>query len=112
MFEGAHFRLPQSKGPGTQRPVELETGGKAWGRASSSLLVLGHKCGLEVGMAQKTVVAGGWGRGRRMGVAWENRLHASRLSLLQAYLHSMCIIHRDLNSHNCLIKLVRPTVLA
>lgn len=34
------------------------------------------------------------------------------LLLLQAYLHSMCIIHRDLNSHNCLIKLVCPTVLA
>lgn len=31
--------------------------------------------------------------------------------LFQAYLHAMCIIHRDLNSHNCLIKLVRPTSL-
>lgn len=34
------------------------------------------------------------------------------LFVLQAYLHSMCIIHRDLNSHNCLIKLVRFTLPA
>lgn len=36
---------------------------------------------------------------------WES-LTPAFLLLFQAYLHSMCIIHRDLNSHNCLIKLV------
>lgn len=36
---------------------------------------------------------------------WEP-LTPGLLPLFQAYLHSMCIIHRDLNSHNCLIKLV------
>lgn len=30
-------------------------------------------------------------------------------TLFQAYLHSMSIIHRDLNSHNCLVKLVGDT---
>uniref|UniRef100_A0A3Q1HZ53 LIM domain kinase 2 n=1 Tax=Anabas testudineus TaxID=64144 RepID=A0A3Q1HZ53_ANATE len=42
-----------------------------------------------------------------------NHTHPPPLSLfLQAYLHSMSIIHRDLNSHNCLVKLDNTVVVA
>lgn len=49
MFEGAHFRLPQPKERmGTQASRVGDW--KTWAGAGSFLLVLGHKCGFEVGM--------------------------------------------------------------
>lgn len=44
---------------------------------------------------------------------WQQKVQfAKGIASGMAYLHSMCIIHRDLNSHNCLIKLVCPTTLS
>uniref|UniRef100_A0A9J8BJZ2 LIM domain kinase 2 n=1 Tax=Cyprinus carpio carpio TaxID=630221 RepID=A0A9J8BJZ2_CYPCA len=44
---------------------------------------------------------------------WEQRVSfAKSISSGMAYLHSMSIIHRDLNSHNCLVKLDNTVVVA
>ncbi|XP_043924756.1 LIM domain kinase 2 [Protopterus annectens] len=44
---------------------------------------------------------------------WQKRVHFARcIASGMAYLHSMCIIHRDLNSHNCLVKLDETVVVA
>uniref|UniRef100_A0A674BKC5 LIM domain kinase 2 n=1 Tax=Salmo trutta TaxID=8032 RepID=A0A674BKC5_SALTR len=44
---------------------------------------------------------------------WEQRVSfAKGIASGMAYLHSMSIIHRDLNSHNCLVKLDNTVVVA
>ncbi|XP_031712319.1 LIM domain kinase 2 [Anarrhichthys ocellatus] len=44
---------------------------------------------------------------------WEQRVSFARsIASGMAYLHSMSIIHRDLNSHNCLVKLDNTVVVA
>ncbi|XP_004072423.1 LIM domain kinase 2 isoform X1 [Oryzias latipes] len=44
---------------------------------------------------------------------WEQRVNfAKGITSGMAYLHSMSIIHRDLNSHNCLVKLDNTVVVA
>ncbi|XP_051975651.1 LIM domain kinase 2 [Xyrauchen texanus] len=44
---------------------------------------------------------------------WEQRVSfAKSIATGMAYLHSMSIIHRDLNSHNCLVKLDNTVVVA
>ncbi|XP_039627786.1 LIM domain kinase 2 isoform X1 [Polypterus senegalus] len=44
---------------------------------------------------------------------WKQRVSfAKGIALGMAYLHSMSIIHRDLNSHNCLVKLDNTVVVA
>ncbi|XP_034780950.2 LIM domain kinase 2-like [Acipenser ruthenus] len=44
---------------------------------------------------------------------WEQRVSfAKGIASGMAYLHSMSIIHRDLNSHNCLVKLDKTVVVA
>uniref|UniRef100_A0A4W3JU95 LIM domain kinase 2 n=1 Tax=Callorhinchus milii TaxID=7868 RepID=A0A4W3JU95_CALMI len=44
---------------------------------------------------------------------WEDRISFARgIASGMTYLHSMCIIHRDLNSHNCLVKLDKSVVVA
>ncbi|XP_029365597.1 LIM domain kinase 2 isoform X2 [Echeneis naucrates] len=45
--------------------------------------------------------------------SWEKRVSfAKSIASGMAYLHSMSIIHRDLNSHNCLVKLDNTVVVA
>lgn len=38
-------------------------------------------------------------------ISWTDRIHFARdISMGMSYLHTMSIIHRDLNSHNCLVR--------
>lgn len=78
------------------QPLPLEPAGQ---------LRQGHRCwhgGCHRGV-------GGWDGCCWVGGPWRGGAPALSPPFPQAYLHSMNIIHRDLNSHNCLVREVSPT---
>lgn len=90
--------------------------GSPWPSADTRMRSDGRRA-LESRLGSEAGVGGGGCSGGRTGFGApesQSQCLADRLAVglssylwFQAYLHSMCIIHRDLNSHNCLIKLVR-----